>query len=469
MLLRSTPAEDGVDDRDPRREAYRYAMSDRLILRSQLDCVDSRLPGTGVFDIKTRAAVPIRLDVLNYEENSGYLIKTLTGALESFEKEYYDLIRSAFLKYSFQVRIGNMDGVLIAYHNTARLFGFQYVSLEEMEATLYGPGNGTRVFNKCVMLLEKVLSDVAGVYGERSVRCTFETRERSQQLNVWIEPAEWDEQAEGKPCPIAQLDIKVASFLQGESEAVRGARAVADGRAWLLHWRISQSALDAVDIRANLENAQGRQFRVLNFPAGIETMKEMEERWESLNYGGGKTRTLQDLVGLTTKDQVEGEGVSASSEGVDSGDGVGKEMEKENIDAHAPPPPSLDSRLQSPSSVFQTMEFRPANRGIEMLRQLALEGRDETRREQAEGREKVVWGVALPSCRETLDSESVEGGDIDGVPGVEDDLVEVGGVAVEVGDGATALGESTVEPVIPKERGWGHTAPDAEGATKGGV
>jgi hypothetical protein len=63
-----------------------------------------------------------------------------------------------------------MDGVLIAYHNTARLFGFQYVSLEEMEATLYGPGNGTRVFNKCVMLLEKVLSDVAGVYGERVSR-----------------------------------------------------------------------------------------------------------------------------------------------------------------------------------------------------------------------------------------------------------------------------------------------------------
>lgn len=36
-------------------------------MRSQLDCVDSRLPGTGVFDIKTRAALPIRLDLLNYE------------------------------------------------------------------------------------------------------------------------------------------------------------------------------------------------------------------------------------------------------------------------------------------------------------------------------------------------------------------------------------------------------------------
>jgi len=36
-------------------------------MRSQLDCGDSRLPGTGVFDIKTRAALPIRLDLFNYE------------------------------------------------------------------------------------------------------------------------------------------------------------------------------------------------------------------------------------------------------------------------------------------------------------------------------------------------------------------------------------------------------------------
>jgi hypothetical protein len=36
-------------------------------MRSQLDGVDSRLPGTGVFDIKTRAALPIRMDLMNHE------------------------------------------------------------------------------------------------------------------------------------------------------------------------------------------------------------------------------------------------------------------------------------------------------------------------------------------------------------------------------------------------------------------
>jgi hypothetical protein len=41
----------------------------------------------------------IRHDQLNFEENSGYQIRTIRGRVESFEKEYYDLIRSAFLKY----------------------------------------------------------------------------------------------------------------------------------------------------------------------------------------------------------------------------------------------------------------------------------------------------------------------------------------------------------------------------------
>lgn len=38
-----------------------------FVMRSQLDCYDPRLPGTGIFDIKTRAAVSIRQDMLNHE------------------------------------------------------------------------------------------------------------------------------------------------------------------------------------------------------------------------------------------------------------------------------------------------------------------------------------------------------------------------------------------------------------------
>ncbi|KAG1761033.1 mitochondrial protein Pet127-domain-containing protein, partial [Suillus occidentalis] len=357
-LMRSSPAS-AEGEEDKRREAYRYAKSNRFLMRSQLDCVDSRLPGTGVFDVKTRAAVPIRLDLLNFEENSGYLIRTLHGPMESFEKEYYDLIRSAFLKYSFQARIGNMDGVFVAYHNTARIFGFQYVSLEEMDArfdNLGAPTRGTRVFEKCVKLLETVMDEIVGVFGERSVKCTFETREQSSKMNVWVEPLEWDAEKEGKgkhteEPPIVQIDVEVQNFIAGRP--VWGPRAieVAPHENWILHWRISHNSLEASKVRANLASAKSRQFRAWNFPAHISRPEEMKAWWNALDFGGRKnTASLSD----------EGE--------------------------------------ENDAPLFNPKLFRWPSKNINVLRQLSRDGRIETLRAVAEdeamGREKVVWGLS---------------------------------------------------------------------------
>ena len=56
-------------------------------MRSQLDCYDPRLPGTGVFDIKTRACLPIRHDRANWEANAQYEIFNERGFEKSFERE----------------------------------------------------------------------------------------------------------------------------------------------------------------------------------------------------------------------------------------------------------------------------------------------------------------------------------------------------------------------------------------------
>lgn len=134
-------------------------------MRSQLDCHDPRLPGTGVFDLKTRAALPIRMDLMNYKQHSTYLIRTLQGETESFEREYHDLMRSAFLKYGFQARIGNMDGILVVHHNAARIFGFRYIPLSEMDACLFGgEDRGEAVFEKCVLLLEEILMEATSTF-----------------------------------------------------------------------------------------------------------------------------------------------------------------------------------------------------------------------------------------------------------------------------------------------------------------
>lgn len=148
-------------------EAYHYSTMGDFIMRSQLDAQDPRLPGTGMFDLKTRAVVSVRMEAANYEQGSGYQIKSRQGAWESFEREYFDMIRSAFLKYSLQVRMGRMDGIFVAFHNTDRIFGFQYVSLAEMDSTLHGQWNtnlGDQEFKFSVALLNEVLDKATKKY-----------------------------------------------------------------------------------------------------------------------------------------------------------------------------------------------------------------------------------------------------------------------------------------------------------------
>jgi len=59
-----------------------------------------------------------------------------------------------------------MDGVIVAYHNTKQIFGFQYISLDEMDARLTGGGQetGDRIFRACVRMLENVAEEVVGCF-----------------------------------------------------------------------------------------------------------------------------------------------------------------------------------------------------------------------------------------------------------------------------------------------------------------
>lgn len=60
-----------------------------------------------------------------------------------------------------------MDGVFVAYHNTREIFGFQYISLEEMDQRLYGHNNGQRVFGKCVGLLDALFTEITKYFPEQ--------------------------------------------------------------------------------------------------------------------------------------------------------------------------------------------------------------------------------------------------------------------------------------------------------------
>lgn len=158
-----------------RPEAYHYSTFDDFVVRSQLDAHDSRLPGSGVFDLKTRAVSPIRMDSQNYEWGMGYELRSLKGQWESFEREFYDMARSVMLKYSLQVRLGRMNGIFVAFHNIARMFGFQYMALEDLDLVLHGQTDrylGDAEMNLSMRLMNAVF-DAASKRFPETVGTTF--------------------------------------------------------------------------------------------------------------------------------------------------------------------------------------------------------------------------------------------------------------------------------------------------------
>lgn len=173
-------------------ESYHYSTAGDFIMRSQLDAYDPRLPGTGMFDLKTRAVVSIRMDAKNFEHGLGYEIKSRFGTYESYEREYYDMIRAAFLKYSLQVRIGRMDGIFVAFHNVERIFGFQYISLPEMDQALHGTSDtalGDTEFQLSLGMWNEILNKATERFPKQSLRFHFETRDAvTPFMYIFAEP-----------------------------------------------------------------------------------------------------------------------------------------------------------------------------------------------------------------------------------------------------------------------------------------
>ncbi|KAF4767692.1 hypothetical protein HAV15_009358 [Penicillium sp. str.  len=196
---RSDPNKITAEEEAATPESYHYSTAGKFLMRSQLDAYDPRLPGTGMFDLKTRAVVSIRMEATEHERGMGYEIRRRFGKWESFEREYFDMIRAAFLKYSLQVRVGRMDGIFVAYHNIERIFGFQYIPLNEMDQALHGTPNtvlGNKEFELSLALWEKILDKATKKYPKKSLRFHFETREAAVPYMTIVAQPVTDEEIE---------------------------------------------------------------------------------------------------------------------------------------------------------------------------------------------------------------------------------------------------------------------------------
>ena len=100
-----------------------------------------------------------------------------------------------------QMKIGQMQGAAIAYHNTQKIFGFEFIKLEEMERRVFGcPQFSDVVFRSSLTIFEKILDyllhDQLPKYRENNklFKIGFYANEQSRNLNVMLEIFENDEQ-----------------------------------------------------------------------------------------------------------------------------------------------------------------------------------------------------------------------------------------------------------------------------------
>ena len=106
------------------------------------------------------------------------------------------------------MKIGRMQGAAIAYHNTQKIFGFDYIKLEEMENRVFGCSQFSDViFDKSLGLLERIFDDILEDQhiqeeaekiaarkegGQKSFRIGFYANEYTRHLEVMVEIFEDD-------------------------------------------------------------------------------------------------------------------------------------------------------------------------------------------------------------------------------------------------------------------------------------
>jgi len=160
---------------DTTPEVYHYLKLNKYMIRSQIDCWSPATVGPyKSFDLKTRATVAVRLDVENYKEHTGYKLTKLVGDWNSYEREFYDMLRSTLLKYNFQARLGKMNGIFIAYHNTQEMMGFEYITLSELDELVFGgPLLAARSFDASMKTFQHALDKITERFSTNVIQSSF--------------------------------------------------------------------------------------------------------------------------------------------------------------------------------------------------------------------------------------------------------------------------------------------------------
>lgn len=176
-------------------ESYRFSLYENFLVRSQLDFNQPNLSNTTscIYDLKTRATRGIRFNI--NKSNRIYDYHELVhrkGWNKTYQLEIFDMARSAFLKYYFQAKLADMNGILVVFHNTLRMFGMQYFSTDTLAKYLIGcPQLGDKLFRCSIKLLNRILTMIKADLPSdaTSALISFNIHKgKKGKLDIFVEP-----------------------------------------------------------------------------------------------------------------------------------------------------------------------------------------------------------------------------------------------------------------------------------------
>ncbi|KAG8909942.1 hypothetical protein FRC01_006635 [Tulasnella sp. 417] len=193
----------------------------------------------------------------------------------------YDLVRSAMIKYNFQARIGNMAGIFLAYHNTSKILGFQYLSVEDMDTMLFGSHlAGNRVFDKGVAILDMLAENIVKDWPRKTIEITFEGKK--DRLRVWVEHT-----PKGAKPKVVEYTLEVFNYVNGKE--VTGTPPLSDPDAkWDIRYKVHRMigyshSGDEVFRRYKRARKAQEWINKLVLPPGVSSDAEIRTLWEDID------------------------------------------------------------------------------------------------------------------------------------------------------------------------------------------
>lgn len=182
-----------------------------------------------------------------------------------------------------------MDGIFVAYHNAFEMFGFQYVSREELDERIYGNSTtGDAAFSLILQVYNEILEAIVPLYpNNHTIRLTFATDKGGLRLVVFAEDAGIDGTNSRKD--VKQFIITLNSSING----FRTENVNLDARGsdqWKVNASIAQvgtntSEYDSIRSKATQGRVEPDESR--SSFSFLRLIKEAQDNSPPINYSGG--------------------------------------------------------------------------------------------------------------------------------------------------------------------------------------